>query len=797
MSSPSVKEIFETMDYGPASESSDLAVAWLKDHKASFNHFIDGKFVKANSGESFETLNPATQEVLASIAQGDDKDVDKAVKAARKAFKSWSSMRPHLRARYLYALARQIQKHARLFAVLETLDNGKPIRESRDIDIPLVARHFYHHAGWAQVLEDEFQGFEPLGVCGQIIPWNFPLLMLAWKIAPALAAGNTVVLKPAEFTPLTALLFAELCQAVNLPAGVVNIVTGDGTTGEAVVKHPDINKLAFTGSTEVGRIIRKETAGSAKKLALELGGKSPFIVFEDADIDGAVEAVVDAIWFNQGEVCCAGSRLLIQEGAADKVHTKLKARMEKLRVGNPLDKAIDMGALVASVQLQKITKLVEQGKKDAVCWQPSWSVPKEGFFFPPTLFINAEPASNIAQEEIFGPVLVTSSFRTHKEAIELANNTRYGLAASIWTENINMALDVAPKLKAGVVWVNSSNLFDAAAGFGGYKESGYGREGGKEGMFEYLQPSWEKSAKLSKKEVKVAKTQTLSDVPSIDRTAKLYIGGKQSRPDSGYSYSVFNAAGEVVSEAGLGNRKDIRNAVEAANKGAAWTSATAHNRAQVLYYLAENLMARKSEFELRLCDLTGVTAKQASSEFELSIERIFYYAAMADKYDSQVHATPMRNVTLAMKEAWGNVAISCPDEQPLLSFISLVMPAISLGNRVIVTPSQQHALITTDLYQVFDTSDLPAGVINIVTGNQNELADTLAKHDDIAAMWYFGDEEGSKLVELESVGNLKATWVNNGKQRDWFVKEQSQGEVFLRKACQIKTIWVPYGEGIR
>ncbi len=797
MSSPTVKEIFETMDYGPAPESSELAVAWLKDHKASFNHFIDGKFVKANSGESFETLNPATQEVLASIAQGDDKDVDKAVKAARKAFKSWSSLRPHFRARYLYALARQIQKHARLFAVLETLDNGKPIRESRDIDTPLVARHFYHHAGWAQVIEDEFQGFEPLGVCGQIIPWNFPLLMLAWKIAPALAAGNTVVLKPAEFTPLTALLFAELCQAVNLPAGVVNIVTGDGSTGEAIVKHPDVNKLAFTGSTEVGRIIRKESAGSAKKLALELGGKSPFIVFEDADIDGAVEAVVDAIWFNQGEVCCAGSRLLIQEGVADKVHSKLKARMEKLRVGNPLDKAIDMGALVASVQLQKISKLVEQGKKDALCWQPSWSVPKEGFFFPPTLFINAEPASTIAQEEIFGPVLVTSTFRTHKEAIELANNTRYGLAASIWTENINMALDVAPKLKAGVVWVNSTNLFDAAAGFGGYKESGYGREGGKEGMFEYLQPSWEKSATLSKKEVKVAKTQVLSDAPSIDRTAKLYIGGKQSRPDSGYSYSVLNAAGDVVSEAGLGNRKDIRNAVEAANKGAAWTSATAHNRAQVLYYLAENLMARKSEFEMRLCDLTGVTAKQASSEFELSIERIFYYAAMADKYDAQVHATPMRNVTLAMKEAWGNVAISCPNEQPLLSFISLVMPAISLGNRVIVTPSQEYPLIATDLYQVFDTSDLPAGVINIVTGNQNELADTLAKHDDIAAMWYFGDEKGSKLVELESVGNLKATWVNNGKQRDWFVKEQSQGEVFLRKACQIKNIWVPYGEGIR
>ena len=464
-----VKEIFKTLDYGPAPESSEMARNWLAKREHSFTHFINGEFVKT-AGETFETLNPATKEVLASVAQGNAEDVDRAVKAAAKAQNAWAALPGFERARYLYALARHVQKHARLLAVLETLDNGKPIRESRDIDIPLVARHFYHHAGWAQLAETEFAGFDPVGVCAQIIPWNFPLLMLAWKIAPALAAGNTVVLKPAEFTPLTALMFAEICQEVNLPAGVVNIVTGDGRTGELIVQHEGIAKIAFTGSTQVGRIIRKETAGTGKKVSLELGGKSPFIIFEDADIDAAVEGVVDAIWFNQGEVCCAGSRLLLQEGVAEQVHTKLRNRMERLRVGDPLDKAVDMGAVVAKVQLEKIAGLVDEAKAEGVtCWQPSWDVPDNGYFYPPTLFTHADPAAKIAQVEIFGPVITTTTFRTHSEAVELANNTRYGLAASVWSENINLALDIAPQLKAGVVWINSTNMFDAAAGFGGYR----------------------------------------------------------------------------------------------------------------------------------------------------------------------------------------------------------------------------------------------------------------------------------------------------------------------------------------
>jgi aldehyde dehydrogenase (NAD+) len=806
-----VKEIFETMDYGPAPEAADSANTWLEQHKHAFNLFIDGKFVKPKSGEYFETVNPATTKTMAKVAHGNAKDVDAAVKAARKAYGSWSKLSSHARARYLYALARHIQKHSRLFAVLETLDNGKPIRETRDIDIPLVARHFYHHAGWAQLIDAEFVGYESVGVCGQIIPWNFPLLMLAWKIAPALAAGNTVVLKPAEFTPLTALLFAEVCQEIGLPPGVVNIVTGDGDTGAAIVDHADIDKLAFTGSTEVGKIIREKSAGSGKKISLELGGKSPFVVFEDADLDGAVEGIVDAIWFNQGEVCCAGSRLLVQEGIAETMYNKLRNRMENLRVGDPLDKAVDMGALVASVQFQKVSKLVEEGKAEGTtCWQPSWSVPQTGYFYPPTLFTNAEPASTIAQVEIFGPVLVASTFRTPEEAVELANNTRYGLAASVWSENINLALDIAPKLKAGIVWVNSTNIFDAAAGFGGYRESGFGREGGREGMYEYLVPSWEKAESRGQRaEGRGQKTQTPNPEPqtllspqsfhlssNIDRTSKLYIGGKQARPDGGYSYPILSADGKHVGEASLGNRKDIRNAVEAAHKASGWSKATAHNRAQVLYYLAENLEVRAPEFEQRLMQLIGVNRKHAAEEVSASLERIFYYAAQADKYDGHVHHTPYKNVTLAMPEPWGVMAVSCPDEAPLLSFISLVVPAVAMGNRVIVTPSRKHALIATDLYQVLDTSDVPGGVINIVTGEQDELAKTLAQHDDIAVMWYVGSKEGSAIVEKASVGNLKATWVNYGKQRDWFDPAQGQGREYLRRATQIKNIWIPYGEGI-
>src|SRR6202790_4791343 len=491
----SIAEKFVTMDYGPALEDPREAQAWLERHQHRFGHFISGAWQAPSSGEYFDTLDPSNGENLASVAQGSSQDIDSAVQAAREAFPKWRDLTPHVRARYLYALARLVQKHSRLLAVLETMDNGKPIRESRDLDIPLVARHFYYHAGWAQLLDQEFSGYEPCGVVGQIIPWNFPLLMLAWKIAPALATGNTVVLKPAEFAPLTEVAFAELCQEAGLPAGVVNIVTGDGSTGEALVNHPGVDKIAFTGSTEVGRAIRSATAATHKRLSLELGGKSPYIVFEDADLDSAVEGLVDGIWFNQGQVCCAGSRLLMQESIAEKLIGKIQDRMNTLRIGPPLDKAIDIGAIVARVQLERIQRLVEQGVAEgATCWQPSIPVPSRGLYFPPTLLSNVHPTSVVVQQEIFGPVLAAMTFRTPTEAVELANNTAYGLAACVWSESINVSLHIASQLKAGVVWVNCTNLFDASCGFGGYRESGYGREGGREGLLEYLEPSWFKNA---------------------------------------------------------------------------------------------------------------------------------------------------------------------------------------------------------------------------------------------------------------------------------------------------------------
>jgi aldehyde dehydrogenase (NAD+) len=793
----SIAEKFVTMEYGPAPEDPKEARAWLERHGHRFGHFINGAWQTPVAGEYFETLDPSNGEKLASVAQGSAADIDAAVEAARAAFPKWGALTPHVRARYLYALARLVQKHSRLLAVLETMDNGKPIRESRDIDIPLVARHFYYHAGWAQLLKHEFAEYEPCGVVGQIIPWNFPLLMAAWKIAPALATGNTVVLKPAEFTPLTALAFAELCQEAGLPAGVVNIVTGDGSTGEALVKHPNVDKIAFTGSTEVGRAIRSATAATPKRLSLELGGKSPFIIFDDADLDSAVEGLVDGIWFNQGQVCCAGSRLLMQESIAETLMGKIRERMSSLRVGLPLDKAIDIGAIVARVQLDRIQRMVDQGiAEGATCWQPQVVLPARGFYYPPTLLSNVHPTSIVAQQEIFGPVLAAMTFRTPGEAVELANNTVYGLAACVWSENINVALHVAAQLKAGVVWVNCTNLFDASCGFGGYRESGFGREGGREGILEYLQPSWFKNAPKLAVAHAPATPQPVdmpeAGTPAIDRTVKLYIGGKQVRPDSGYSMEARSADGRLLGEASLGNRKDIRNAVEAAHKAQAWAKAPAHNRAQVLYYCAENLSQRRDEIIRGLTAVVG--AKQAAAEMDLGIERIFSYAAWADKFDGAVHNPPFRDIAIAMNEPLGTVGILCPSEAPLLGFLSLVLPAIAMGNTVVAVPSEEYPLITADLYQLFDTSDLPGGAMNIVTGHASQLLKVLAEHDGVDAVWSFGDEASAAAAKAMSVGNLKQVWTNEGRAIDWFDPKLAEGRWFLEHATQVKNIWVPYGE---
>ena len=471
-------------EYAPAPESRSVV-----DIAPSYGLFIDGEFTDATGGKVFKTVSPSTEEVLSEVAEASEEDVDRAVKAARKAFEKWSALPGAERAKYLFRIARIIQERSRELAVLETLDNGKPIKETRDADLPLVAAHFFYYAGWADKLDHAGFGANPrpLGVAGQVIPWNFPLLMLAWKIAPALATGNTVVLKPAETTPLSALFFADVCRQAGLPKGVVNIVTGDGRTGAALVAHPDVNKVAFTGSTAVGKAIARTVAGTRKKLTLELGGKGANIVFDDAPIDQAVEGIVNGIFFNQGQVCCAGSRLIVQESIQDELLDALKRRLSTLRLGDPLDKNTDIGAINSAEQLARITALADAGEAEvAERWSPACELPAAGYWFAPTLFTNVTQAHTIAREEIFGPVLSVLSFRTPDEAVAKANNTQYGLSAGIWSEKGSRILAVASKLRAGVVWSNTFNKFDPTSPFGGYKESGFGREGGRHGLEAYL-----------------------------------------------------------------------------------------------------------------------------------------------------------------------------------------------------------------------------------------------------------------------------------------------------------------------
>jgi len=484
---------------------------------------------------------------------------------------------------------------------------------------------------------------------------------------------------------------------------------------------------------------------------------------------------------------------LVQESVAETVLAKIKARMGKLRVGSPMDKSIDIGAIVDPVQRNQIADRVAAGVAEgAEIFQPDIAMPEGGCFYPPTLLFNTEPAMSVAQEEIFGPVLVSMTFRTPDEAVQIANNSRYGLAASVWSENINLALGIAPQLKAGIVWVNGTNMFDAAAGFGGYRESGYGREGGREGMYEYLKPSYLNGLKPVKLLLGGEGDIQKSLVETVDRTRKLYIGGKQARPDGGYDRPIFGPKGQLVGQVGEGNRKDLRNAVEAAAGAGGWSNASAHNRAQVLYYIAENLSLRAGEFADTLKNMTG--AKNAAAEVDASIDRLFHWAAWADKYDGAVHAVPIRGVAMAMNEPMGVIGIAAPDEAPLLGFVSLVAAGIALGNRIVALPSAAHPLAALDLYQILETSDLPGGVVNIVTGDRNSLSKTLAEHANVDAMWYFGDEAGSKMVEAASCSNLKRTWVNDGLARDWFDPTQATGGEFRRHATQVKNIWVPYGE---
>ena len=769
----SIETIFNTMDYGTAPEDRRAALQWIADHGG-----ISGPYVNGTWGpfrDDMPVCNPATGEKLAGMTITSADEVAAAVAAARKAQPAWEASGGPARARVLYAIARLMQKHARLLSVMESLDNGKPIRESRDIDIPLAIRHFYHHAGHAQLMPTALVDRVALGVCGQIIPWNFPLLMLAWKIAPALAMGNTVVLKPAEYTPMTAMLFANICAQAGVPPGVVNIITGDGSTGEALTAS-NVDKIAFTGSTAVGRRIQNATATSSKSLTLELGGKSPYIVFDDADIDSAIEGLVDAIWFNQGQVCCAGSRLLVHEAIADDFHHRLKARMDKLRIGDPLDKSIDVGAIVDPIQLAQIQRLVAANDAGET-YHANTPVP-EGCFYPPTLITGLHAADTLMQEEIFGPVLVSTTFRTQTEAIEIANNTKYGLAATMWTENINLALHIAPKLVAGVVWVNATNLFDAAAGFGGLRESGFGREGGWEGLQAYSKPA---TAIAPPASIAAFSGQGTTG-ETVDRTAKLYIGGKQTRPDSGYSQAVFGAKGPLLGHAPMASRKDIRNAIQA-QAACGWGKISGHLRAQILYYIAENLTAQATGFAARLDAMTGTTT--GASEVDAAVDILFTYAAWADKFEGRAKSVPIRGVALAMREPVGRIAALCPDAAPLLGLVMPMAAALSTGNTITLCASQPFPLAATDFYHIIEASDVPAGAVNILTGSQADLAPHLGAHMDIDSVWCLSGEGATQAVKVKASSNIKRVWTGAAPEDhlSW-----------LDAGTEIKTIWIPYGE---
>jgi aldehyde dehydrogenase (NAD+) len=828
-------------EYAPAPESA--AIGRLRER---YQMYIGGRFVDGR-GDDVKTINPANEEALATVSTASTADVDLAVAAARTAYDDvWSRTSPAERGKYLYRIARGIAERARELAVVETLDNGKPIKESRDVDVPTASAHFFYHAGWADKLQHAGFGPAPasLGVAGQVIPWNFPLLMAAWKIAPALAAGNTVVIKPAETTPLSILVLAEIIADADLPPGVVNIITGAGDIGAALVNHPGIDKVAFTGSTDVGKLIQSSLAGTGRKITLELGGKAANIIFDDAPVDQAVEGIVNGIFFNQGHVCCAGSRLLVQESIADEVNEKLQARIATLRLGDPMDKNTDIGAINSSSQLATIRSLTDTGESEgAQRWTSPCPIPDRGFYFPPTVFTRVSQSMRIAREEIFGPVLSVLTFRTPDEAVAKANNTPYGLSAGVWTEKGSRILGMANSLRAGVVWANTFNRFDPTAAFGGYKESGFGREGGRSGLGAYLntdddavpapavtsasrqQASADESRSGSDEALATAAAelsaaaalddaravveqadQSDDDVTgqsaqsyaaggqsesrlSVTKTYKLYVGGAFPRSESGRTYPATGGIdGSIKANIAQGSRKDARDAVVAARKAfKGWSGTTAYNRGQVIYRIAEMLEGRRAQF----VDLLGGRGEDGVA-VDAAIDRLVHYAGWTDKLAAVFGgANPVAGpfFSFSTPEPTGVVAAIAPQQDPLLGLVSVVAPIITSGNSVVVIAAQHQPLAAVTLAEVLATSDLPGGVVNILTGDPAEIAPHLAAHGDVNALDLTGTD-GQLRTDLERAAAGTVKRVHAPVAQDF---SRNPGTARLRAFLEIKTVWHPTG----
>lgn len=817
-SATSLADLIHNLAYSPAPESPEAAWAWLDGGNRTFGDFINGDFTEPGK-TLFNAVNPATGAVLGHFTQSGPDEVNAAYEAAERAQKKWASLSPHRRARYLYALERMLMRHRRLFEVLEAMNKGKPFMREAKGDVTLSARHLGHHAALANNFRHLFPGREAGGVIGAIIAWNFPLMLLIWKFAGAIAAGNTIVIKPGDTTPVTAMLFAELCQKIKLPPGVVNIVTGDRETGKLMVAHPIPWKISFTGSTPAGQHIQQALAESPMKFTAELGGKSPVIVFPDTDLDSVVEATIRSILMNSGEVCCACSRLIVHQSVAPRLIEMLKRRFARIRVGDQLDKNTDMGPQNSKAQLDKILSMIELARENgATVWQPDCELPEEGYYTKPTILTNIGTDNPVAKEEVFGPVLAVFEFRTTVEAIELARRTEYGLAVSIFTNDIAKAHYVARQMKAGTVWINCVEQFDGASGFGGSRMSGFGREGGYEGIFDVTvdasgpmtgyvcEPTTEPLTGIDVVEsdlreeptpppihLHLVEVEDPDDVP-LDATHRFLVNGELVRPDGEMCFAVRSPTGEYLGDVGDANRKDLRNAVIAAHKAKdSWADKGGDMRRKILMFMAERLRLNRIRLASEIVRQTGCTPREAFAEVDLAIERLFTWASWAVTYGGTVQTVAQTNMScIATNGSIGVAGVRAPDESPLLGIVDLIGPLLAMGNSVVLI-SGKHALTAMTLVEIFGVKDVPPGVLNILTArNPDKLAISLAKHRAVNVIWCFGASDSAVLqVRTQAACNMKQVWAGPPTLLDWM--RTGDPREALRHATEVTNTWTTFG----